>query len=360
MKKIKVKNVKDLGPQFVDNPHKMVGQDGAYSIPINDGKALWFFGDTLIGKRIPGESLWYPGGKPIGSQDLSGVGGFEKMLNNCGLILEQKTGKNGLKNFSYILDKNGEIKQLIPRLENEDKDEFRIWCQDGVKINDKIYLSYIKIRMLPEDIFPVTFELVGSGFAVGSEKDWNFKRVIFNNDYILWGKDEPKFASAIYFEQKENWLYLYGVLLDENKVQQCYVARIKPDDIEHIDKYEYFNSEKSVWTKNLKEAKPIFSNVPNELSFSYNKYLNCYLAIHSLDLTGKIVARTSQTPFGPWSEPIVLYEIKTNREKELPYPALTYAGKEHPELSDNDGKIIYITYIEFEEYFPHLIEVEFE
>ncbi len=360
MKEITIENVKDLGPQFIDNPHKMVGQDGAYSIPLQSGKSLWFFGDTLIGKRIPGESLWYPGGKPIGSQDLSGVGGFEKMLNNCGLILDQKTGNNGLKNFSYILDENGEIKQLIPRLVDEDKDEYRIWCQHGIALNDKIYLSFIKIRMLPENVFPVTFEIVGSGFAVGSEKDWNFERVIFNNDYLIWKKNEPRFASAIYFDQKENWLYLYGVLPDVNKIQQCYVARIKPNNIEHIDKYEYLNSEKLEWTKNIKEAKPIFSGVPNELSVSFNNYLNCYLVIHSLDLTGKIIARTAQTPFGPWRDPIVLYEVKVYREKELPYPALTYAGKEHPELSDKNGKIIYITYIEFEEYFPHLIEVEFE
>jgi hypothetical protein len=36
---------------------------------------------------------------------------------------------------------------------------------------------------------------------------------------------------------------------------------------------------------------------------------------------------------------------------------LIYAGKEHPELSADGGRRIYLTYIEFEEYFPHLIEV---
>ena len=57
MKQLKVKAVRDLGPQFVNNPHEMIGQDGAYSIPLKEG-ALWFFGDTLIGRRLPGKNCF--------------------------------------------------------------------------------------------------------------------------------------------------------------------------------------------------------------------------------------------------------------------------------------------------------------
>ncbi len=44
---LKVSKIIDHGPQFVNNKHKMVGQDGAYSIPLGNNKALWFFGDTF-------------------------------------------------------------------------------------------------------------------------------------------------------------------------------------------------------------------------------------------------------------------------------------------------------------------------
>ena len=56
--KLIVRKVRDLGPQFTDNDYRMVGQDGAYSIPLKND-TLWFFGDTLIGERAPGDSLWY-------------------------------------------------------------------------------------------------------------------------------------------------------------------------------------------------------------------------------------------------------------------------------------------------------------
>ena len=72
---IKIKSFRDLGIQFKDNQHSMVGQDGAYSIPIQD-EILWFFGDTLIGTRKKNESIWYPDGKPVGPKDMSGRGTY--------------------------------------------------------------------------------------------------------------------------------------------------------------------------------------------------------------------------------------------------------------------------------------------
>ena len=97
--------------------------------------------------------------------------------------------------------------------------------------------------------------------------------------------------------------------------------------------------------------------MPNELSVSYNAYLGQYLAVHSFLLSGEIVGRTAPQPWGPWSEPVTLWKVQARREKPLPYPPLMYAGKEHPELSREGGRILYLTYVEFEEYFPHLVEV---
>ncbi len=356
---VKIKSVRDLGRLFVNNNHRMVGQDGAYSIPLH-GRTLWYFGDTLIGERTEGESLWYPGGKPVGPKDMSGMGKIEKMINNTGLIIDKTTGRTGLKNYSYILDNENEIKPLIPLLDDESPDEIRIWCLHGVKVDDKIYLYFIKVRTIEEGIMPVNFEVLGSGLAVGKERDWNFKRVKFNNSHLFWKEDEPKFASAILKSNSDDWLYLYGVVQDENSVQQCYLSRVKKQDIEKLDSYEYLVSPEPKWSKNVSEAKPVFSGMPNELSVSHNKYLKKYMAVHSLDLTGNIVARVSDYPWGPWSEPNVLYKVEVSREKDLPYPILIYAGKEHPEISEGNGKVIYVTYIEFEEYYPHLIEIELE
>lgn len=350
---IKIKSVKDLGIQFADNKHKMVGQDGAYSLITSKG-LLFYFGDTLIGERTDGESLWYPDGVAVGHRDMSGLGKFTKMLNNTGALVNLPY--ENILEYNYVLDNEGDIKQLIPLLKDEDPDWIRIWCLHGIEVNDKVYLFYIKVRTKDEGIFPVNFDIIGSGIASGNSIDWKFERIINDGLDILWKENEPHFAAAVL--KVEDYLYLYGVVQDNDKVQKCYLARVNSKNIENIAEYEYYSNDG--WTDDIKNASYLFTGMPNELSVSYNKYLNKYLAVHSLDLTGKIVARISDTPWGKWSDPFELFQVDIPDQKNLRYPTLIYAGKEHPYLSKNDGRTIYITYIEFEEYYPHLLEIELD
>jgi hypothetical protein len=354
--KLRVKAIRDMGPQFADNIHKMIGQDGAYSIPLN-GESLWFFGDTLIGERIPGQSLWYIQGKPVGPYDMTGKGSIQRMLNNSGLILRDKNGKYGLKSYQYICDNHGNVRQLIPRLRNEHADEIRIWCLHGCSFFDKVFLYFVKVKMQESGPFPVNFEVVGTGLAVGNKKNWQFKRLVHNGSTLFWKQDEPHFGATVLVDPKGKWVYVYGVIQDAKKLQKCYLVRVRPNRIEKQEQYAYLASPTPSWSPRIRDAISIMHDMPNEMSVSFNSYLNCYLAVHSLDLTGKIIGRTAPNPWGPWSEPITLHAVTVHRDRPLPYPPLVYAGKEHPELSAAGGKVIYITYVEFEEYLPHLIEV---
>jgi hypothetical protein len=335
----------------------MIGQDGAFSIPMENREALWFFGDTLIGARSPGQSLWYVDGKPVGHADMTGRGTIQRMINNTGLILRDRTGRTGLRDFTYLADESRQLRPLIPLEGDEDPDWDRIWCQHGIAIGSLVvYLSFIKVRMLDTPgPLPVNFRIVGSGIAVGDTCSWRWRRILRDGDSILWKADEPHFATA--FLVASPWhVYLYGTVQRDSK-QLCYLARVRAEEIGQIDRYEYLISTTPSWGRNVADAVPIFDGMPSELSVSYNAHLGSYLAVHSLDLTGKIVGRTAPQPWGPWSEPVVLWSVNVKRDQPLPYPPLIYAGKEHPELSEDNGRVIYLTYIEFEEYFPHLIEV---
>lgn len=357
MKPLNVTSARDLGPQFVDNPHRMVGQDGAYSIPLGNGEALWYFGDTLIGERPP-ESLWYIFGEPVGGTDMAGKGPFEDMITNTGLILRNRTGRNGLTDFEYILNEDGGLRQLVPALPSEDRDKDRIWCMNGCLVDDKLYLFWMKVLMHEKggDPFPVGFEVVGTGLAVGSRDDWKFTRIKHDGDSLLWPADQPQFAAAVLNEANQPHLYLYGSLQGSDHMHRAYLARVGRERIDDLSRYEYFTGSDKAWSKNVYEAAPLFENMPNEMSVSYNRHLGAYLAVHSLGLTGDIVGRTSPTPWGPWSDGVLLWRVPPPVNPP-PYPRLVYAGKEHPEISEEEGRVIYLTYIEFEEYFPHLVEV---
>lgn len=359
-RELRVHSARDLGAQFVTNPHRMVGQDGAYSIPLAHGEALWFFGDTLIGSRVPHESLWYPGGQQLGPGDMTGNGSIELMLNNTGLILRQNDGRNGLTNYSYILDGHGQLKQLVPRLPREHRDEIRVWCLHGCCIGRNVYLYYLNVRMLSEGPMPVNFELVGSGLAKAVRGEWDFQSIEHDGDTMWWKVGLPHFGSAVLMGN-DGYVYAYGVKKDPAGVQQCCLARVTAESICDYDAYEYLCSPEPRWCSMPDEAQPIMTGMPNEMSVSWNAHLGSYLAVHSLDLTGSIVARTAPQPWGPWSDPVELWKVTPPQiDYTIPYPPLIYAGKEHPELAAHFGRTLYLTYIEFEEYFPHLIEVTLE
>ncbi len=352
-------SVRDLGPQFTRNPHEMIGQDGAYSIPLGT-ETLWFFGDTLIGARVPGESLWYPGGMPVGHSDMSGKGTIRRMLNNTGLLLADRDARDGFHSFRYLCDAVGDLRCLIPLEGDEDPDWDRIWCLHGIALGGRLILSFIKVRMLNEGPFPVNFDIVGSGLAVGDAASFEFMRVKRGGSSILWGAGDPHFATAFLRDAQSGWVYAYGARHDGAGGQDCYIARIQPELVDDADAYEFLVGRTPDWSRDIGGVVPVFSGMPNELSVSYNSYLSSYLAVHSLLLTGDIVGRTAPAPWGPWSDPMVLWRVRPERKLMLPYPPLIYAGKEHPELSREDGRVLYITYVEFEEYFPHLIEVAIE
>jgi hypothetical protein len=292
---------------------------------------------------------------------MSGVAGIRRMINNTGLLVPAGEGPDVLNKFRYICDDDGELKTMLPLEGDEHPDRDRIWCQHGVKIRERLYLSFIKVLMTgePTPPLPIGFEIVGSGLAVGSARDWRFRRVERGGSSILWRADQPHFAGAFMFDPPSGRMFLYGTVQRGGR-QQCYLARVSADAVEDPGAYEYLASAVPKWSRSIDNAVPIFDRMPSELSVSYNAHLGRYLAVHSLDLTGTIVARTSRTAWGPWSDPVTLWDVRVPpRDYAVPYPTLIYAGKEHPELATDGGRTIYLTYIEFEEYFPHLVEVTF-
>lgn len=358
MSELRAAAARDLGPQFTRNPHRMVGQDGAYSIPLADGTALWYFGDTLVGARVPGESLWFPGGKPLGPGDMSGHGSIERLYTNTGLLLRDTTGRDGLNQFAYLQDDNGDLRQLVHRIPGEHPDQVRVWCLHGVEVGADIFLFYQNVRMLATGPMPVNFEILGSGLARGNRHTWTFERIPRDPGTLWWGADLPQFASAVLRGHPDGHLYTYGVLKGADGVQRAYLARVQPPDLANHKAFEYLASPSPQWSRDPRSAIPIMTGMPNEMSVSWNEHLASYLAVHSLDLTGRIVGRTAPQPWGPWSEAAVLWNCAPPRiDYKIPYAPLIYAAKEHPELAQQRGRVLYITYIEFEEYFPHLVEV---
>lgn len=333
--------VRDLGLQFADNPVGITGQDGATSIVLSRRKTLWTFGDTL---DFPFAS--------IRQHDLKDV------LSNTAAVVPIQDASDGIKQFQYLTAPGGkQPRPLISFLPGEDPARIRLWPVHGVATGSDVYVFYHKISMIPHrDVFD-TFNLEGMGIARAALDTLEFERLVApDKTREFWKSDAPGFG-VFTTTHDDGFVYLWGCLLTG-----MYLARTKPDTIDDLTSYQYLVQAPTAgnpaqvprWGRNFQPAAPLFDGVPNEMSAAYNPYLKRYLAVHTLFRENKLVMRTAPRISGPWSPPSVFHSPTKIKQDDL-----FYAAKEHPELARDDGRIVYITYVNSSVYLPHLLEVTF-
>lgn len=94
-----------------------------------------------------------------------------------------------------------------------------------------------------------------------------------------------------------------------------FLAYQRADRIEQ-DSLRYFKglvAEMPVWTKEESEAAPLFYQpCVGELSVSYNKFINKWIVLYNCGSPRGINCRTADNPWGPWSEPFVIFDPDAN------------------------------------------------
>jgi hypothetical protein len=217
-------------------------------------------------------------------------------------------------------------------------------------------LFYHRISLKPGvDVF-ADFSLEGMGLARANVDKLEFERLAApDGTREFWKGAEPTFG--VWVERDGEYLYVWGSLMTG-----MFLARVRPERIEELRAYEYLveaptvksPSVKPRWEKKFSPTAVLFDLVPNEMSAAYNAYLGQHVAIHALGREGKIAMRTAPARTGPWSEPTVVYEAPRKSPDDL-----VYAAKEHPELAQEGGRRIYVTYVNSGAYVPEMVEIRF-
>jgi len=390
MEKVKVKSAENMGKLFVNNNYSVIGHDGAYSIPLDDGRVFWTFGDTLLGF----ERKDYDPTKIMLDEWLAQSWAKENvnMIGNTSCFVNVRNASELVDTQPVYINEKNTAKEIIKTtLPPNRAGRYRpLWPMDGIFLNGNLYVFYIAVDCGPanpeQEIADIN--VYGAGVAKASFPYTEFKRLtptvlpnvpkdIANYNeypYLWWNCDldenlnqVPAFGTAVVKEVIDGYVYIFGSLMrkvDKRIVHGVALARVKVKDIEDITKFEYLQEDLS-WGKDPKKSKIVFEGNANELSVSYNKYLGKFIAIYSYvgeiknnklnRFLEEIHLRYADELWGEWSEPQVIYKCEKSLEKDT-----CYAGKEHPEYSEKDGKIIYITYVSHQRYWPELIRVEFE
>lgn len=390
---VSIAKIRFLGSCFKNNSARVLGHDGAYSIPLSNGKVFWSFGDTLLGPERRG---YDPQKIDLDTWVFKDSWAKENvsMISNSGLIAGARDISELMYGgFQYFIHKRTvdgkeqvEAREIIPvpnKLKHK-KEQTAFWPVDGIEINGQLYFFYLMVTVTPgtsainlygtgvvRSTFPYeTFERLPSirpmqpkKFAILSELPF----IWWDNSIDRGHERIPAIGTAVLKDIVDNYIYIYGSKVKYNgdsTVHTVSLARVKKNDIEDITKYEYLaeapskrNDFKPKWCDDPKKTADIFDGNANELSVSYNPYLAKYVAIYSsverVNGNEEIHMRTSKSPAGPWSKPLTIYRPQRSHTKDY-----CYAAKEHPEYSKDLGKTLYVTYVCHQCYFPVLLEIE--
>lgn len=134
------------------------------------------------------------------------------------------------------------------------------------------------------------------------------------------------FGQAGYFK-KDGYVYMIGT--QTGRDNPAYLARFLEQDIEHKDRYEFWNADQATWIHGDEDqATVIIDDKVGELSFIYNtRHEKWFIAYFNADRYN-ITFRTAETITGPWSRP---YELAAGSEY-----AQLYGSYFHPLSVEGD------------------------
>ncbi len=309
------------------------GADGAYSFKLSENKVLWLFGDTFVGDIKDGKRCNW------------------ELVNNSIAIQDGIDPVTAKVKFFWGKEVKGKPTAFI--IPSDNKGWY--WFYDGVRTKSGLYLFLMHIERTSEtEVFG--FRQIGSVVAFvknpdDNPADWLImqKRIPFSGDGI---SSTDQWGCSLFNDGKHTYIYGIREIKDGNvNVKYMLVARTDSDDIMDFDKWSFLSGGK--WVAGAGNAESHLKNIPNEYSVSWLPSFNKYILVYSEQgFSRKILARLSPSPYGPWEEPVCVYECP---ESDNENGVFCYAGKAHPELTNDPGELI-ITYADNTFDFQKLID----
>ncbi len=290
----------DLGPAFRGANPRVLGMDGAFSVPVDKGRSLWIFGDTLLG-----------GWRPNGDRHLEG------MPPNTAVLVDDKDWVTGFSRAQFI-GRPDPIALMRPS-----KSSYRIWPLDVVRTGKRFHPYYVEIE--PFGKGPLDFRVVGTGVFTGE----GLPSGPLKTRVPLWKGDEPSFGASVLEWQDAWYLYAGGA--------QTHLARAT-GPLDRPGSYRYWAGDDR-WVTDPKQAAPMPGSGP-EVSVRYNAYLKSFVMVYVPPFGNKVEARFAPKPWGPWSEPLTLAACQPAGETS----AMFYGAKQHAELDVDGGRQIVLSY----------------
>jgi len=297
----------DQFTSYAETGGAWTGGDSTYTLPLKGGRTGWFFSDTFLGTVNP------DGSRPTDSP----------FVNNSVVVQTSK----GLSTITGGTP--DEPAGIIP----PEPDGRWYWIGDPAEGPHKtVQVPLLQFERTGPGSFD--FQWVANRLATLDGDSLQLESIVDlpSATGINWGS---------WTLQEGRYTYIYGVA-DPEGVRSSYVARTTGKDALAGD-WSFWNG--TDWVSGEADAVPVVPYVANE--FSVAKYRDGYLLITqdtSELFSTRIVARTSCSPTGPFSEPVEVYRTPETGLAGSYGDAdvFTYNAHEHPNL--RKGNRLLVTY----------------
>jgi Domain of unknown function (DUF4185) len=293
-----------------------IGADGAYSVALSPKRTLWLFSDTWVGKIQDGRRT-----------DAT-------IVNNSVGVQE---GASGRLNYTIARSRDGKpVALFVP---SDGRGWF--WLQAGVGDGSRLSLFLNQVEKT-DDKSVFGFRSVGLWLGTVANagqppESWRIEQVKMPN--AVFSKDRTLVWGAAVLRVGDD-LYVYGT--DERRGQglpkrQMVVARVQAASVNVFTAWRYFRN--GSWAEDFRNLSPLAGDIASE--YSVTAFGNRYLVVYTeRGLSPRIMGRMADHPWGPWSEPTMLYECpEMSRDKKL----FCYSAKAHPSLSS--GQDLVVSYV---------------
>ena len=323
----------DTGPSFVvevaEDYNRLfyredgwTGSDIAFSLPLLDGRILWLFGDTWIGKIREG--------RHTDSNMVSNTIGIQQGLDPATARLEFFHGYKDTEPAAFIQPADG---------------IGVFWLSHGgIHTNSGLYLFMSQITERPGDTSVWGFRAIGIVMAkvtnpLDDPNRWRVEQI-----KVPWAQFDPAGNEKVFgmpLLREGNIVYLYGLEIDKaTHDRYLLVGRANVASLEDFSTWEFYTNGR--WQRDFRKASRLCNHMGAELSVSYLPRFKRYVLVYTEDgLSEKILMRFASSPVGPWSAPAIIY-----RTPEMGWDStyFCYAAKAHPELSRRDDELI-VSYV---------------
>ena len=257
---------------------------------------------------------------------------------------------DGISLNGWILDPIAvKAKELISSLK---LDYVEMTCipTAALSYNDIIYIYYMSVSHW--GLIGGVWQCNNASIAISTDNGQNFSKMT----NVSWS-GTSNFVQFGFVQNQASVLsdgYSYFLATPSGRYGACYLCRVPQESLLNQTAYEYFTGTGFVgfphWSSDHTEAEEIFTASVGELSVMWNEYLQKWTVFYFDSTNLKIVLRTADNLWGPWSS---TYAIVGASE----YPSL-YGSYVHPDFVENSGEEVYFIMSQYNVYNTFVLSVD--